>query len=289
MARKPGAQVPKTSRNRGSRKSSGGVPATSGRHLDWTMIGGVFVVILLIGALVWYLAPRYLDQREAAALKPQTVQEFVPSRENPDPSTGIEGVTKKYYKAAQHVTATQRVAYDQSPPFGGPHDEVWATCTGIVYPNPLRSENAVHALEHGSVWITYNPKTIGADDLDKLKKKVTGEQFLFLSPFPDLDHPISLQSWGHQLKLDSAGDERIDQFITALRRNTTPGVYKENPQEAAYPETQAACAAIPGAFDPANPPPAGEGPPGPGAVSMDGTGATQATDEGGAPAPIPAG
>ncbi|MFW0797452.1 DUF3105 domain-containing protein [Gordonia sp. CPCC 205515] len=276
MAGKGGANVPKS----GKRPTrSGSVPSASGRHIDWTVVGAVVLVLVLIGALVWYLLPRFLDQREAEGLKPQTVSEFVPSAQNPDPSTTIPGVTKIYYKAAQHVGADQRVAYDQSPPFGGPHDEVWATCTGIVYPNPLRSENAVHALEHGAVWITYNPDTISDDDLDKLKKKVTGEQFMFLSPYPGLDHPISLQSWGHQLKLDSADDPRIDQFITALRRNTTPGVYKENPSEAAYPETQAACAAIPGAFDPNNPPKADVGPPGPDAVKMDGSGAKDATDE----------
>lgn len=287
MARKAGANVPKSSK-RPAR--SGSVPAASGRHIDWTVIGAVVVVLALIAGLAWYLVPRFMDEQEAEALKPQTVEGYVPSAQDPDPSTRISGVTKVYYKAAQHVRADQRVAYDQSPPFGGPHDEVWATCTGIVYPNPLRTENAVHALEHGAVWITYNPDTIGADDLDSLKKKVSGEQFLFLSPYPGLDHPLSLQSWGHQLKLDSAGDPRVDQFITALRRNTTPGVYKENPSEAAYPETQAACAAVPGAFDPSNPPPADEGQPGPDAVTMDGTGGIAATDENtGAGAPMPAG
>ncbi|MFW0784233.1 DUF3105 domain-containing protein [Gordonia sp. CPCC 206044] len=276
MAAKPGPNVPKSSK-RPAR--SGGVPAAGGRHVDWTIVGAVVVVVAVIVGLIAYLLPKFLDEREAQSLKPQTVEGFVPSAQDPDPSSRIPGVTKIYYRAALHVRGDQRVAYDQSPPFGGPHDEVWATCTGIVYPEPLRSENAVHALEHGAVWITYNPDTIAADDLDTLKKKVTGEQFLFLSPYPDLDHPVSLQSWGHQLKTDSATDPRIDQFITALRRNTTPGVYKENPSEAAFPETQAACAAIPGAFDPADPPAADQGPPGPDAVKMDGTGSADAADE----------
>ncbi|GAC70706.1 DUF3105 domain-containing protein [Gordonia soli] len=289
MARKAGANVPKTSK-RPTR--SGSVPSASGRSIDWPIIGAVVVVLALVAGIAAYLVPKYLDEREAQSLKPATVEGYVPSAQDPDPSTRIDGVTKIYYRAGQHVTGQQRVAYDQSPPFGGPHDEVWATCTGIVYPNQLRSENAVHALEHGAVWITYNPSTINPDDLDTLKKKVTGEQFLFISPYPDQSTPISLQSWGHQLKLESAGDPRIDQFITALRRNTNTGVYREAPQEAAFPETQAACAALPGAFDPSNPPPADQGPPGPDAVKMDGGGSAPATDEagvGGAPAPAPAG
>ncbi|MDY6810246.1 MAG: DUF3105 domain-containing protein [Actinomycetota bacterium] len=283
MARTPGANVPKTGR-------SGSTPPGARHRIDWVVVGAIVAVIALIGGLAWYLVPKFLDEQEAQGLKPQTVAEYVPSAQNPDPSDDIPGVTKIYYRAAQHVRADQRVAYDQSPPFGGPHDEVWATCTGIVYPNTLRSENAVHALEHGAVWITYNPDTITDADLDTLAKKVSGEQFLFLSPYPGLDHPISLQSWGHQLKLDTADDPRVDEFITALRRNTTPGVYQENPSAAAFPETQAACTAIPGSFDPSNPPPADEGAPGPDAVQMDGTGATLgAGQDMGAGEPSPAG
>ncbi|MBD1320835.1 DUF3105 domain-containing protein [Gordonia hankookensis] len=284
MAGRSGGNTPR------SGKRPGSVPSASGRQIDWFVVGAIVLVIALIAGLLGYLLPKFLDDREANGLRPQTVTGFVPSAQDPDPSTRIPGVTKIYYRAAQHVRADQRVAYDQSPPFGGPHDEVWATCTGIVYPNPLRSENAVHALEHGAVWITYNPDTISAADRDTLEKKVSGEQFLFVSPYPGLDHPLSLQSWGHQLKLDSADDPRVDQFITALRRNATPGVYRENPSEAAYPETQAACAAIPGAFDPNDPPPADQGAPGPDAVKMDGSGGIPASDENaGAGAPMPAG
>ncbi|AFR48484.1 MULTISPECIES: DUF3105 domain-containing protein [Gordonia] len=274
MARKPGANVPK------SRKRAGSVPSATGRQIDWMLIGAVVVVIGLIAGLAIYLVPKFNEQRaeQKDDVAVESVSEFVPTPQKPDPASDIPGVTKRYYEAARHVTADQRVAYDQSPPFGGPHDEIWATCTGVVYPNPLRSENAVHALEHGAVWITYNPDTISPEDLDYLKQLVRGEQYLFLSPYPGLDKPLSLQSWGHQLKLDSAGDPRVNQFITALRRNMMPGVYPENPQTAAYPETQATCTAIPG-FDPSNPPPADQGEPGPDAVPMDG----------GSGAPTPAG
>src|SRR5690348_8879847 len=48
------------------------------------------------------------------------------------------------------------VDYPQSPPAGGPHDPVWLDCG--VYEEPVREENAVHDLEHGTVWITYDPE-----------------------------------------------------------------------------------------------------------------------------------
>ena len=45
--------------------------------------------------------------------------------------------------------------------------------------------------------------------------------YVFMSPYPGLDKPISLQAWGYQLKVDNADDGRIDEFIGALRENAT--------------------------------------------------------------------
>jgi hypothetical protein len=117
---------------------------------------------------------------------------------------------------------------------------LWATCTGVVYKVPVRTENMVHTLEHGAVWIAYNP--VQVDDVAALEKRVKDQPYMVMSPYPGLDRPVSLQSWGHRLKLDSAGDERIDQFIQALRRNKNT-----------FPEPQAPCDS--GGFDQDNPPP----------------------------------
>ncbi|ONI85339.1 hypothetical protein ALI144C_13640 [Actinosynnema sp. ALI-1.44] len=192
------------------------------------------------------------------------VTAWVPSESNQDPSEDISGVTKVKYEAAIHVKGNQRVAYDQSPPFGGPHDEVWADCNGMVYPNPVRNENMVHMMEHGAIWIAYNPDKVKGGDLDALKGKVTGQDFIAISPYPGLDKPFSIQSWGHQLKLDNVNDERVDQFIRSLKRNN----YQ-------FPEPQARCDTIPGSFDPTNPPPFDASPMPADAVKMDGTGASK--------------
>ena len=128
MAGKPGANVPKTSKRGKSSTPTGGI--------DWMVVAAVVVVVALIGGLAWYLVPRFLDKRaeeEAAKIAPETVQEFVPTPQNPDPASGIPGIVKKYYPAATHTE--KRVAYDQSPPFGGPHDAIWATCC-LLYTSP---------------------------------------------------------------------------------------------------------------------------------------------------------
>nr|WP_232534367.1 DUF3105 domain-containing protein [Plantactinospora sp. KBS50] len=104
------------------------------------------------------------------------------------------------------------------PPVGGVHNDVWQNCMGDVYDAPIASEHAVHSLEHGAVWITYRPD-LPQDQVDKLAEKVRGQSYMLMSPYEGLDKPISLQAWGFQLKVDKAGDGRIDDFIKALRVN----------------------------------------------------------------------
>ncbi len=205
-------------------------PVISKRQgLPWLTIGAVAVVLVLVGVIGYVV----IDKAASKADPPQQISAFVPSADNQDPSTDIKGIyadTEKY-KSALHVQSTQRVDYDRYPPVGGPHDGFWAACNGVVYPVAMRDENMVHTLEHGAVWIAYNPKTLAEGDLDTLKGLVEGQQFMVMSPYPTLkDHPISLQAWGHQVQVDSASDPRINEFITALRRN--PYI---------YPETGATC------------------------------------------------
>ena len=177
--------------------------------------------------------------------------EFAPSEQDPNPADRIPGVRRVEYEGAQHVGPTERVPYDQSPPFGGPHDAYWAACNGVVYPQAVRTENMVHSLEHGAVWIAYDPGRVNGEALGALAGRVEGNPYLLMSPYPGLDKPVSLQSWGHQLKVDNAEDERIDQFIAALRQNPNT-----------FPEIGASCDALgPGAFDPDAPPPFEPGPP----------------------------
>jgi hypothetical protein len=183
---------------------------------------------------------------------------FLPTQENPDPAKDIDGVEVTAYEPS-HANAGQRVAYTKAPPDGGRHDPVWANCAGTVYPDPVRNEHMVHALEHGAVWIAYNADDVTGDQLELLADRVRDQPYLMLSPYPDLDQPISLQSWGHQLKLSDAADRRIDQFILALRSN-----------QYTTPEPGAPCDTAGSSFDVTSPPPFEEGPPGPDAAPVDG-------------------
>ena len=126
----------------------------------------------------------------------------------------IEGLTGYAYAPGAHTS--EPVAYTESPPVGGPHDFVWADCTGTVYDVDIRHENAVHSLEHGAVWITYDPEQVDAEDVDALAGLVEGRPGVMLSPYAGQERPIGLQSWGHQLFVDAADDPRIGQFVDLL-------------------------------------------------------------------------
>jgi len=136
-------------------------------------------------------------------------------RPDPDPSTGtrtgvsIEGLQVFTDRRTDHTR--RPVSYSESPPVGGPHDRVWLDCG--VYDEPLRNENAVHDLEHGSVWIAYHPD-LAPQDVQELVDLLPDNAIM--APYPDLYAPIVLTVWERQLAVDAPDDARIEQFLTQL-------------------------------------------------------------------------
>lgn len=128
---------------------------------------------------------------------------------------GIEGV--QTYSGLTRNHTEKPVDYPQSPPVGGDHNPVWLECTGTVYDEPVPNENAVHSLEHGAVWITYDD-SVSTGDVDALAAVVGGQPYTFMSPYPGQPSPIMLTAWGVQLGVDSADDPRIEEFLTTYRQ-----------------------------------------------------------------------
>lgn len=100
------------------------------------------------------------------------------------------------------------VDYPQDPPAGGAHAPIWLACG--AYDEQVRDENAVHDLEHGTVWITHDP------DLSEADVAALADQLPdngILSPRDGLPSPVVVTVWGAQLELDGADDRRLGLFI----------------------------------------------------------------------------
>jgi hypothetical protein len=129
-------------------------------------------------------------------------------------ATPIAGVETFEVMSATHTT--DPVDYPQDPPVGGPHDPSWQRC--MVYDAQVRNENAVHALEHGAVWITYQPD-LPESDREILAQLAEGQENLLISPYPELEDPVVASAWGAQLRLDDVSDPRLQAFIDRYAGN----------------------------------------------------------------------
>jgi hypothetical protein len=154
-------------------------------------IAAVVVVAALISYAVW--------------------QRNNPSSEVVRPIEGVETFANQ-----QQGHQEGQLSYAQTPPVGGIHNPVWQNCG--VYTEPIANENAVHSLEHGAVWITYQPD-LPAEQVTKLQTLTRQSGYRLLSPYPDLPSPIVASAWGYQLKLETADDPRLLSFIQAYEQS----------------------------------------------------------------------
>jgi hypothetical protein len=157
------------------------------RIVIWSAVaGGIAVVALLVTSIV---------------LTPQPVA-YSAGGEGAE----IDGV-ETFDNESLHVEGT--VDYPQTPPAGGEHNQVWLNCG--VYDEPVPNENAVHSMEHGALWVTYDP-SLSDGELEALEAKLPST-YVVLSPFEGLPSPIVLSGWNTQLQIEDADDPRIAQYF----------------------------------------------------------------------------
>ena len=146
------------------------------------------IVVLLGGALA---AAIIADRREA---------------------TQIEGLQEFGDLSRDHIE--EPVEYDQTPPVGGAHSATPMTCG--IYAEPIPDENAVHSLEHGAVWITYEPD-LPETEVQALESFVRAQSaadqdYILLSPYEGIPGPVVASAWGRQVTLIGASDPRLAEF-----------------------------------------------------------------------------
>ncbi|HEX6569536.1 MAG TPA: DUF3105 domain-containing protein [Acidimicrobiales bacterium] len=138
---------------------------------------------------------------------------------------GIEGVLA--YRVASNTHTEHDLTYDLTPPVGGEHFPVPATC-GFYDSDVPPDEMLVHDLEHGGIWVAFDPDLDDAQ-IAALSQLVAQQAKVVATPRDGLDSPVVVSAWARQLPLDRADDPRLQQFIDMYRNSANA------------PEPQAAC------------------------------------------------
>ncbi|HEX9922042.1 MAG TPA: DUF3105 domain-containing protein [Anaerolineae bacterium] len=187
MAKK--GQQPRLKRKVASQASQRQIPTWA-----WFVIGGILAVALVLG--LFYLG----NQGPTVGNSIEGAEIF------PDPGQG-------------HIDGD--ISYAVSEPAGGPHNPTWLNCG--IYAEPVRVENVIHSMEHGAVWVAYQPE-LPEDQVEMLREMVRQERrnrrepLIVLAPKPDLEDPIVLTAWRVQLRLDNVSDERVGEFLDRFQR-----------------------------------------------------------------------
>lgn len=120
----------------------------------------------------------------------------------------LDGVVEYDELSRNHVDGP--VSYPQNPPVGGDHAQAWMSCG--AYSETVDPAMAVHSLEHGAVWLAYNPG-IPTEDVDVVRALASDNGFVLVSPVEDMDSPVVATAWGRQLAQDSVDLPRLSAFV----------------------------------------------------------------------------
>jgi Protein of unknown function (DUF3105) len=133
----------------------------------------------------------------------------------PPPEDPPEGV--QTFPATSNGNFEGPLSYEQDPPTNGDHSPGWQKCG--FYSSPIENERAVHSMDHGAVWITYQPN-LPQDQIEALRS-LAREDYVLVSPYPGLRTPVIATAWRNQLELEGTDDPRLRQFVDQFRVSET--------------------------------------------------------------------
>jgi hypothetical protein len=175
--------------------------------------GGFLTIGAIVGAIV-IVAAIFISSRPGSN---GTTSRNVST----DPLMGTAMPVKDEKTDRLHVSDPAQLQIpDGEPPTRGPHFVVPQSVG--VYDQAVPDGNALHALEHGIVWISYNPSLVDKDTISKLDD--LGDKYsvdTIVSPRSANKNAIDIVSWGQILKLDSFDKTQLEDFIKT-NRNRSP-------------------------------------------------------------------
>ena len=173
------------------------------------IVGAVAVIALVVTVVVINAVPK----PDPATITIEGLKEF-----SDIPGGGHVDVNSDGTPVNPAPSVDYQAEYGMSPPAGGNHWAGWLNCG--VYSEPQQNERAVHSLEHGAIWVTYDPELLDQGDIDSLVSKLP-DTYIVVSPYPGLQAPLVASAWGAQVELTGVDDERLGDFVTKYWRSPT--------------------------------------------------------------------
>lgn len=104
---------------------------------------------------------------------------------------------------ARHLGPGETITYPDPPATSGKHNGSQPPDDPKVYDTPFDETLAVHALEHGAVFVYYLPEANGGltqDVIDRLAGIASRSNATFLAPYPDLSPAtgLTLTAWNYR-------------------------------------------------------------------------------------------
>ncbi|MEW1611657.1 MULTISPECIES: DUF3105 domain-containing protein [unclassified Streptomyces] len=186
-----------------------GARSTRNRALAIGLSAAVVAALAVFGTYMVLETSEAKENRDEASAAQDGKQ---PGGESGDTGGAIAGLKSWDSAALGRNHTAGDVDYPMTPPVGGDHNPTWLNCDGDVYEKAVPDVNAVHSLEHGAVWVTYNTEAADAD-VTELAERVRSTPFTLMSPYADQEGAIVLTAWGKQVTVDRADDRRVDQFL----------------------------------------------------------------------------
>jgi len=150
-------------------------------------------------------------------------------------AAGCTGIVNDASRGSEHVSATETVDFEVSPPSSGPHDAD-PLPDAIRFYNPdsgIRLERAVHNLEHGFVVAWYDTE-LPDDQVERLRTVAedAGPRFIAVpwdrEPFGEDKHFV-LTAWNRTQRCETVSADVVKEFVDKWANPPIEGATWDSP------------------------------------------------------------
>jgi len=120
-------------------------------------------------------------------------------------------------QGTEHISNAGLFEYNSNPPTSGPHygqAPAWG-----FYPETIEDESALHAIEHGGIWISY--KDLSQFEIDLLKEFAdNNSESVIVTPREQNNTRIAATAWTKLVEFEDIDIDALQKFLL-LNKNKT--------------------------------------------------------------------